>query len=348
MEIRERILTALNWGVPDRVPLTIYEPPFPRGEVERLLRESGVGLIARLPVHKVERRQVEVIDRDYWEHGRRFIRRTLRTPIGEVSQLLEPDSPYENFQPWIREHFIKGPEDYRVMQYVLGDEVFHDNYDQIREAGRRMGADGLVIVRLAKSPMQEMLYQMMGLERFGLDYHFRRDLFDSLYHTMLERYEELYTLAAGSPVEVVQLADNITADVVGEERFRDYIAPVYKRLRERLSASGRLLAVHMDGRLKPLLRAIGQAEFDIVEALTPPPVGTVSVAEAREAWKGQALWLNFTSSMHLESAEAIEEHTRQLLAEAGNKRGFVIGVTEAAPVQALEKSLRVIARVLNE
>ena len=70
--------------------------------------------------------------------------------------------------------------------------------------------------------------------------------------------------------------------------------------------------------------------------------------EAREAWPDKALWINFTSSMHIERAEVIEKHTRQLLEEAKTKRGFAISVTEDAPVEALEKSLAVISRVLQE
>jgi ethanolamine utilization protein EutP (predicted NTPase) len=52
--------------------------------------------------------------------------------------------------------------------------------------------------------------------------------------------------------------------------------------------------------------------------------------------------------MHIEPPEVIEEHTRQLLEEAGTKRGFAISITEDAPVEALEKSLAVISRVLQE
>jgi len=74
----------------------------------------------------------------------------------------------------------------------------------------------------------------------------------------------------------------------------------------------------------------------------------VSVKEARAFWPDKALWINFTSSMHVASPEAIEAHTRSLVAEAGTRRGFGISVTEDAPVEALERSLEVIARVLRE
>ena len=347
MNVKERILTTMNWGIPDRVPLTVYDWMVPRGLTERLLRESGVGLITRLPAHRVEHREVEIITREYWESGRPFIRRTIRTPVGEVWQTLEPDRAYGTSN-WIHEHFIKEPDDYRVMECYFRDARYRDNYDIIRESQRRMGSDGIVLVRVAKSPIQEMLYQLMGLEQFSEDYHMRRDRFDSLHATMVERYAELYDLAAESPVEILQLGDNITSDVVGKERFRAYLMPEYAKLMKRLAGTGKKLAVHMDGRLKSLKQDIADAEFDIVEALTPSPMGDVSVKEAREAWPNKALWINFTSSMHIEPPDVIERHTRQLLEEAGTNRGFAISVTEDAPVEALEKSLSVISRVLGE
>jgi hypothetical protein len=50
----------------------------------------------------------------------------------------------------------------------------------------------------------------------------------------------------------------------------------------------------------------------------------------------------------VEPPEAIAAHTRQLVAEAGSRRGFAISVTEDAPVEALERSLGAIAAVLRE
>jgi hypothetical protein len=124
--------------------------------------------------------------------------------------------------------------------------------------------------------------------------------------------------------------------------------PEYRKLKAKLGGSGKKLAVHMDGRLQSLMKEIGMAEFDILEAMTPSPMGDVSVKEAREAWPDKALWINFTSSIHIEPPKVIEAHTLQLLQEAEGKRGFAISVTEDAPVEALERSLAVISRVLQE
>ena len=346
MDVKTRILTAMTWGEPDRIPLTVYDWMLPRGTTERRLREAGVGLVVRLPGHRVQHRDVEVVSREYQESGRKLIRRTIRTPVGEVWQVLEPDPAYETSN-WIHEHFIKAPDDYRVMQYYYRDMTFRDNFAAIREAQRRVGGDGIVMLRIAKSPIQEMLYQMMGLERFAADYQERRDLFDSLHATMVKRYEELYEFAATSPADLLQLGDNIHSDVVGRERFQRYLMPEYEKIVARIKGGGKLLAVHLDGKLKSLQAEIARAPFDIVEALTPPPMGDVSLREARSIWPGKALWINFTSSMHIEPPEVIEAHTRELVADAGTKRGFGISVTEDAPVEALETSLGVIARVLE-
>ena len=346
MDVRERILAAMTWQEPDQIPLTIYDWMIPRGAAERELREMGLGIIQRLPAHREEHRRVHFDSTEYWDQGRHMVRRTICTPVGEVSQVAQLEAAYGS--TWILEHYIKRPEDYGVMEFVYRNVIYHDNLRAIRESIKALGGDGLVMIRVAKGPIQEILYQMTGLERFAIDLYERRELIDSLYDVMARRLDELYDLAAEAPVEIVQSADNITADVVGMERFRRYCMPCYERHMRRLAGTGKRLAVHMDGRLRSLMGAIAETSFDIVEALTPPPTGDVTVKEARECWPNKALWLNFTSPVHLAPDKAIAAHTRQLIEEAGSKRGFAIGITEDVPAEHCVRSLRAIARAIRE
>ena len=346
MDARERILAAMFWEEPDLVPLTIYDWMIPRGTDERALREMGLCIVTRLPAHRLEHREVTYHSAEYWDHGRHMLQRIIRTPVGEVSQVVQLDAAYGS--TWILEHYIKRPEDYRVMEFVYQDAVYHDNYATIHQAQAALGRDGLVMVRVAKGPIQEMLYQMMGMERFAIDLYERCELVDGLYDVMVRRYDELYALAAEAPVEILQSADNITSDVVGEERFRRYCIPCYERHMRAIAGTGKKLAVHMDGRMRSLLPAVADASFDIVEALTPLPVGDVSVAEARAAWPDKALWLNFPSSVHIASDEIIAEQARQLIQEGGSKAGFAIGITEDVPLEHCARSLRAISRVIHE
>ncbi len=349
MDSRERILAAMAWEEPDRVPLTIYDWMIPRGTEERELRRLGLGIITRLPAHRLEHRQVHFSSVEYWEERGDQIahlrRNTIHTPVGEVWQVAQLDAAYGS--SWILEHYIKAPADYAVMDYVYRDAICHDNLAAIHQAQEMLGGDGLVIVRVAKGPIQEMLYQMMGMERFAIDLYERRDLVDGLYATMVERYDELYALAAETPAEILQSADNITSDVVGVERFRRYCMPCYERHMASIRDTGKRLAVHMDGRLRSLREPIAEAALDIVEAFTPTPVGDVSVAEARSWWPQKALWLNFPSSTHVAPDDEIKAQTRLLIEQAETKRGFAIGVTEDVPLAHVHRSLGAIASAID-
>ena len=346
MNSHDRILAAMFWEEPDQVPLTAYDWIVPRGADERELREMGLGIICRLPAHRVQHREVRFRNVEYWENGKHMLRRIIETPVGEVSRLDRLDTPYGS--AWTMEHWIKEPKDYSVMEFVYKDAIYLDNLDAIRATQKALGGDGLLIVRVGKGPIQEILYQMTGMERFSIDLAERKELIDSLYHVMVERYDELYALAAETPTEILQSADNITSIVVGEPRFRAYCMTCYERHMKSIAGTGKRLAVHLDGRLASLKGPIGEASFDIVEAFTPVPTGDVTVAEAREAWPDKALWLNFTSSIHIEPTEVIQAHTRQLIEEAGTRRGFAIGITEDIPMQHCVRSLRAIAGVIQE
>ena len=102
MDARERILTAMTWQKPDLVPLTIYDWMIPRGTAERELRDMGLGIITRLPAHRVEHHKVQFDSREYWENGRHLLRRTIRTPVGEVSQVAQLEAAYGS--TWILEY----------------------------------------------------------------------------------------------------------------------------------------------------------------------------------------------------------------------------------------------------
>ena len=157
MDSRERLLAALSWDEPDQVPFTTYDWFLPRGERERAIRDLGLSTIIRLPAHKVEHRHVSIDSLEYWDHGERYIRRTIKTPVGDVSQLLHPDSAYGS--TWVLEHFIKRPEDYKVLEYYFSDMVFHDNNEAIAKTDDELGNDGLVMVTatITKNDLQALV-----------------------------------------------------------------------------------------------------------------------------------------------------------------------------------------------
>jgi hypothetical protein len=60
------------------------------------------------------------------------------------------------------------------------------------------------------------------------------------------------------------------------------------------------------------------------------------------------LWINFPSSVHLQSEETIRKATVEIVRQAGDRKGFLMGVTEDVPAEHIERSVSVILETLKE
>jgi len=346
MKPGERLFKAMQGEPVDFVPLCSYPGLLPRGETERKMREQGLAFFHRIGAVNVEKPNVSTTSRWYFEEGRWWVRNTLSTPVGEVSEVLRTGGGYGTSLRC--EFLIKEPEDYRVLEFMVRDERYSPAVDAFHIAREQIGSDGIVVPSLGYTPMQQMLIMWMEPERFAIDYHENRDEFWSLYETLCRRHEEQYDIAAESPAEFFEYGDNVTADMIGLKRFVEYVVPCYNRLADRLHAKGKRLGSHLDGNLKPLKEAVGQSALDFIEAYNPPPDGDLSIREARQCWGCKVIAINFTSSMHLASSEAIAEHTRQLVEDAAPGTGFVVGVTENIPDHVWQRSLPVVLKTLRD
>jgi hypothetical protein len=198
-----------------------------------------------------------------------------------------------------------------------------------------------------RTPIQKIIIEFAGVERFSIDLADEREELFALHDALVANQRALWEIIAQSPARLCWVPDNITATVIGLPRFERFCVARYREYGQLLAGTGKRTVVHMDGALRALAGAVAESPVDIVEALTPPPDGDLSVAEAREAWPGKALWLNFTSSMHLASADRIADHTRELVRQGGGG-GFAIGITENVPDAAWRTSVPAILRALRE
>ncbi len=346
MTPRERIIGALRGEMVDQVPLCLYPGLFPRGEAERKLRNEGVGIFHRVGVIGTHSPNVTTATATYAQEGRTYTRNTLRTPVGEVYETVRHGGGYGSSLRC--EFFIKEPKDYKVMQFVVKDAKYSPAYDSFREAERLLGEDGAVIGSMSYTPMMQMLILWMGPDQFAVDYYEHPDEFFSLYEALCRRHEDQYEIAANSPAEFMIYGDNVTAEMIGLERFKKYVVPCYDKLGEAMRAKGKRAGSHLDGDLGLLKEGIRDSKLDFVEAYNPPPDGDLSIKDARACWGKKAIAINFTSSIHLASPQDIEAHTRELLRDSSPGAGFIIGVTENIPDQVWDKSLPVINRVLRE
>ncbi len=344
---RARIRAALRGELPDRVPFSVYWLFFPRGDVERRLRNEGLAIVERVPVYRVEMPCCRIIREECFVEGVRTLVETVRTPVGEVQARQVLDPAYGTSW-WTRDHYVKRPEDYRVLEFMVQDTRYVPNYDAFLLAEERLGEDGYVIGNTEYTPMNKLMVEWLGLERFSLDLRERPDDLFHLYESLRRKHRKMYQVAAASPAELMIYGGNIHQDVVGRSRFEKYYVPPLNEFADAVHEKGKLSACHLDAPMRTLLDAVARCRLDVVEAFTPVPTCDVTVAEARAAWPDKVLWMNFPSSVHIEPAETIRAETLRILSQAAPGGHFLIGVTEDIPEDAWRDSLAAIAGTIRQ
>jgi hypothetical protein len=101
----------------------------------------------------------------------------------------------------------------------------------------------------------------------------------------------------------------------------------------------------MDGKLMALKDLIAKTDLDVIEAFTPPPMGDLSLEEARVLWRGKIISLNFPESLFLEGSNVVQKHILSLLREASPGDRFILSITEDIPSKYRETGLLAITSI---
>jgi hypothetical protein len=126
------------------------------------------------------------------------------------------------------------------------------------------------------------------------------------------------------------------------------VLPCWQEFSDKLMNENKKLGVHLDAENRLIMEIVGDSTLYFIEALTPPPDCSISVAEARETWPDKKIWINFPSSIHVSSEKRIRQVTQEIMEQAGQRDGFLMGVTEDIPAQHMIRSLSVILETIGE
>jgi len=345
MTPRERVLAVLRGEPTDKVPFTIYESMIPQCDVERQLRNDGLCIVyRRVPAVITERPNVRVESHHYTENGIGKVRTTFHTPVGDLYTVDQPTG----FTSWHQEKLFKSPEDYKALMFLIQDEQYRPNYEEFAREERRRGQDFILRAGVGGTPLHTIMVHWMGVETFATEWVERRDEIDKLCTAWAEKRRETYELVARSPATHANYGGNEVPEVMGVERFAEYVLPLYDEAAEIFHRHGKLLGSHLDGNNKAWAHLVARSGLDYVEAFTPAPSTDMTVADALAAWPDKVLWIHFPSAIQLASIARIEEVTRDLITQAADTNRLIIGITEDIPEDRWQENLLAIMRVINE
>jgi len=354
---RERILASARCQRADRLPFFHYWRHSQMGWAERECRNRGMGLNWIRPPYIEKLHGVQISERRVpAAPGFSAVQRTYTTPVGSVwlEEWTEPgvgqwhaQRSWRGQTPYLKERLIKAPEDYAVVQWMIEHTEYVADYFPVEQAMDWLGEDGVVLSGLPHGPFNMLAIHWIGVEDGRLYYHMSDypELVEALYTATCKARQPLYDIAARSPAPITFCGDNIDSVLASPRLFRQYMIPVYQQMADALHTHGKLLAVHMDGRLRALKALIAESPVDIVEAFHPPPLGDLPIGEALAAWPDKAIWVGFPGPVYAQGPEPARQYARELLAQIG--AGDRVAIAMSTENQVSNENLLALTDILE-
>lgn len=287
MTPRERMLTALNRGIPDRLPVTIHQwQPYHllqyMGGMSDIEAFRAVGLDAAItiwdanydkttPQWQVEVKAIEV------EPGRTITDTIFHTPEGDLSQREESNDK----TTWTLEYLIKRPEDMSLVKKYLPVPKLDKEFvlDRKHELGQDGILRGLVFGEQA-GPWQHacMLYgvEPMIYKTYD-DPAWVHELLAALTEKKLKFIEESL---AGADFDLIEMGGGAASStVISPKIFKNFVLPYDRTLHDALHSAGHKLVYHTCGGMMAILELIVENGCDASETLSPAGVGGDAVME---------------------------------------------------------------------
>ncbi len=339
MTPRERVLRVLHGRRVDRVPFTVYECMIPQCATEREMRNRGLCIVNRSGVVVAHQPNVKVTTMTYNEGGVRLERTTYETPVGALSRVMQP----AGYTSWCKEYPFKSPDDYRALLFLFQDERYEASYAPFAAAQEAIGEDAILRAGISLEPLQTLISGgWLSPEDFCIEWMDRRDEILKLYDVLAAKHREIYPIVAASPASHANYGGNVVPEIIGADTFRKYYLPHYNEAAEIFHKHGKLIGCHLDANCRALAEDVAASGLDYIEAFTPAPGSDMTLAQARAAWPGKVLWLNFPSAVHLADDATVARATVQMLSEMDSLDGVIMGITEDMPPDRWRNSCRAI------
>ncbi len=349
--MRERMLAVHRGQDLDRVPFVQYDSiSATNHEICDAIGRDNMGLLRWCGVHRLEQPNCRMDAEALRGDGLEGVKTTMVTSEGTLEQVKWYDPTYHTAAT--AEHFVKKPEDYRILACFLRDTVVVEDTTTLDAAISDMGDDGLPLVAVARTPYQQLWVQWVSLT--DLCFHLV-DLEDTMEEivVLLDDIQQricdvVWKVSGRIEIPFVDIPDNVTAPTIGENYFRRFCVGPYRRLSDMLAERDIPVIVHMDGDLKPLWKAIPETGIRGIDSFSPPPDNDTSVAEAVAMWPDMRILLNFPSSIHMADPQRIYQTTGQILDQGGHTGRIWIQISENVPPGRWKVSYPQIVRAIQD
>jgi hypothetical protein len=369
MTERERILAVFNGKTPDRVPYYLdlshfyyekFQKPWdllngyaePEQDLIDYNRKFGAGFYVPNQMIQFTVQYAEGVSQKVWSetiNGNPEIHWRLETKRGAIERIRVWEK--QTYSWPIKKWGIHTEEDLRILGDALSSRTFLPQEQNYRLWDSYVGDGGIIHLMPGYSAMGLIMHYWMGMENTlyaCFDWQdTMHEVIDKINANILDCIRMLSKYNAPSAL----MGDNFSGDCQPPDFFSEWSAPFYREAVNILHNADKKVGVHIDGRLRGAIRMIGETGVDIIDAVTPAPMGDLTAKECREE-AGPKLILSGGVPPNLWLPNVSEERFRQgvmdWLALKEVSPAFIANAGDQVPPGAVESRITLMAGLVEQ
>ena len=332
MNSKERILTALSGGQPDRVPV-----------FELYINESSIAGIAELL--RPEEVRVESTEDRFGEEGR-----AIRDLYCMIVEELGLDATCSNFsigmepvggglardkfgtvyrlsehgEPMPLDGPIKGPSDLKGFDMV--SKLRPEDLDGVKYVIDKAGPEKAHFLCVT-DPFKVSWRRRGGMQNLLMDYVLDPDLVHQLGRIATDFDIAVIDMAREIGVDAIAVPGDLAgedATIMSPEHYREYIKPYHAEIVEAAHRRGLKIVKHTDGAIWPLLDDFVEVGFDGIHPIQPQ---CMDIAEVKQYLAGRACVLGNIDCRDLlvfGTEDQVEREVKETIEKAAPGGGYII------------------------
>ena len=363
MNSKERLLTAIQGGCPDRLPVTTHHimPSFLDSHMEGAADQDFFVRFGLDPIHWIIAYAADESAGEYHDPGHAELgflearrvssdnwrfqveklenkeydtsRFSIITPKKTLSMVLQSDK----HTTWVAEHLIKEKSDIdliaRYMTYPRCD------VEAVNSAAEAYGDRGLVRGHIAcfdgfgqPGCWQEFscLYGSTDLIMASME---DPTWIHAFLEVLRERKKVYISSLSGAQYDLIELGGgDASTTVISPDIFNEFVAPYDSELIALAHQAGQRIAYHTCGGMMPILEDIAAMNPDAMETFTPAGMGGDTIlSEAKERIGNQVCMIGGFDQFHFFtgcSEEETRQEVRRCFQEAGTGGGYILSPSD--------------------
>lgn len=360
MNSRQRLLTAINLGIPDRLPVTTHH-------IMDYFRNTYMNGRSNLEIfdhfnldsiHWTAPVRPDIEVQDYYDpsdppsdnpmHSRRITNEnwrisseaitdqefttthyTIATPKGKLTTVLQSNQ----YTTWVSVHLIKEKTDIDLVAQFSTHPLC--DIEKVNKEAEELGDKGIIRGHIPGFDIygQPGCWQdaavLVGIQKLILETYDDPLWVHELLEILCKRKEKFIRSLKGARYDLLELGGgDASSTVISPKIFHTFVAPYDSRLINLAHENGQRIVYHTCGGMMPILEYIANLNPDAMETFTPRGMGgDTNLAQAKKLIGNRVCMIGgFDQSRYFWGCSEAEtrQAVRDCFEEAGMGGGFIL------------------------